>query len=256
MQLGFFGFGNMAQAMLQGLLLTKALPAAAIGATALHQDKLKRNCEHFGIKAFSSAEELIKACDYIVLAVKPYQLAELLPPLLPLLKDKGIISVAAGQDFAALEALIPGTRHISTGPNLAMAVGAGVMACENKHSLNERDLAFLQETFGPTALVEFVDTAQLGITGSLTGCGPAYAAMFAEALADAGVKHGLKREAAKRLSAQMLLGAAKLLQGTYEPAELKDKVCSPGGTTIKGVAALEKAAFRGAVITALDEVMR
>lgn len=255
MKLGFLGLGNMALAMVQGLLRTKAVPPEEIGATALHKDKLKAKCDTLGIKAFGSAAELAAACDYFIVAVKPYQLAELLPPLLPQLQDKAVISVAAGMYFDEIEALLPGTRHLSTGPNLAMAVGAGIMACENKHSLNEEDLQFIHDTFGQTALIEFVDTNQLGITGSLSGCSPAYAAMFAEALADAGVKHGLKRDAAKRLSAQMLLGTAKLLQGTYEPAELKDAVCSPGGTTIKGVAALEKAGFRGAVIGALDAVM-
>ncbi len=254
MKLGFFGFGNMAQAMLKGLLLTKALSPEEIGATALHKDKLRKNCEAFGIKAYDEAAALAEDSEVFVIAVKPYQLDELLPPLLPQLKDKCIINVAAGKTFRDIEALLPGTRHISTGPNLAMAVGEGIMALENKHSLQEDDLHFIRETFGKSALLEFVDTDLLGISGSLSGCGPAFTAMYAEALADAGVKHGLKRDAAKRLTAQMLLGSAKLLQGTYEPSELKDKVCSPGGTTIRGVSALEKAAFRGAVIGALDAV--
>lgn len=254
MKLGFLGFGSMAQAMAQGLILSQALPPEEIGANALHLDKLEANCRRFGIRAFSSAEALVSSCDYIVAAVKPYQLDELLPPLLPLLRDKALISVAAGKGCADIESLLPGTRHLSTVPNLAVAAAKGIIVCEDLHSLAPEDLKFLNETFGRMALLEFVPSLCLNIAGTLAGCGPAYAAMFAEALADAGVKHGLSRASAKRLAAGMLAGTGELLQGTYEPAELKDGVCSPGGTTIAGVAALEKAGFRGAVIAAIDAV--
>ena len=105
--------------------------------------------------------------------------------------------------------------------------------------------------------VETVPSSQMGIAGTLSGCGPAYAAMFLEALGDAGVFHGLPRELAYRLAAQMLAGAGKLQLETGEhPGAMKDAVCSPGGTTILGVAELERRGFRGTVIEAVHAVQK
>lgn len=254
MNIGFLGFGNMASAMAEGLLFKKALPREQIGAYDINTEKLRSMCDGYGIRAFDSAEAMLDFADCVVIAVKPYLVAEVLKPLRDKLQDKMIVSVAAGLHFDDIEAIIPGTRHISTGPNLPIAVGEGVFACEQKHSLNEADLKFLEESIGKAALIEFMPSNLIGVSGSFAGCGPAYVAMFAEAWADAGVKHGLSRDQAKRLAAKMIQGSAGLLLHKFDPAELKDKVCSPGGTTIRGVAALEQNGFRGALIAALDAV--
>lgn len=111
--------------------------------------------------------------------------------------------------------------------------------------------------FGKAALIVPVDTAQLSIAGTLAGCGPAFAAMFIEALADGAVKQGLPRALAYQLASQMVVGTGKLQLATgAHPGAMKDAVCSPGGTTIVGVAALERRGFRGAVIDAIDEIER
>ncbi len=255
-ELGFIGFGNMAQAMAQGLVDSGALSGEHIHACAGHFDKLQASAEKLGVNAYREAAEVVRASDFVVLAVKPYLIEQVVEPVRDLLADKAVISVAAGRDFAFYEGVLaPNSRHLSTIPNTPIAVGAGVIACEQRHSLTDEQLQTFENLFGRIALIEWVDGKLLSTASSIAGCGPAFAAMFLESLGDAGVKHGLPRATAYRLAAQMMMGTAKLhLETGTHPGAMKDAVCSPGGTTIKGVAALEKDGFRGCVIDAIDAI--
>ena len=239
-ELGFIGFGNMAQAMAQGLVDSGALSGEHIHACAGRFDKLQATAEKLGVNAY---REAVEASDFVVLAVKPYLIEQVVEPVRELLADKAVISVAAGRDFAFYEGVLaPNSRHLSTIPNTPIAVGTGVIACEQRHSLTDEQLQTFENLFGRIALIEWVDGKLLSTASSIAGCGPAFAAMFLESLGDAGVKHGLPR-------------AAKLhLETGTHPGAMKDAVCSPGGTTIKGVAALEKDGFRGCVIDAIDAI--
>lgn len=254
--LGFIGFGNMAQAMAQGLVEAEALSGERIFATAAHFDKLQASTAALGAHACESAQDVVEASDFVVLAVKPYLVEQVVEPVRDLLAGKAVISVAAGLGYDFYEGILaPGTHHLSTIPNTPIAVGAGVVACEQRHSLSEGELAAFEDLFGQVALIEWLDGKLLSTASSIAGCGPAFAAMFLEALGDAGVKHGLPRATAYRLAAQMMMGTAKLhLETGMHPGAMKDAVCSPGGTTIKGVASLEKDAFRGTVINAIDAI--
>ncbi|WP_080802716.1 pyrroline-5-carboxylate reductase [Arabiibacter massiliensis] len=256
--LGFIGFGNMARAMAQGLVKSGALPGERICACAAHFDKLQANAEALGVRACETPQDVVAKSDLVVVAVKPHLVAQVLEPVRDALAapGKAVISVAAGCGFDFYEGVLaPGTHHLSTIPNTPIAVGAGVVACEQRHSLSEDELAAFEDLFGQVALIEWVDGKLLSTASSVAGCGPAFAAMFLEALGDAGVKHGLPRATAYRLAAQMMMGTAKLhLETGTHPGAMKDAVCSPGGTTIKGVASLEKDAFRGAVINAIDAI--
>ena len=130
-ELGFIGFGNMAQAMAQGLVNSGALSGEHIHACAGHFDKLQATAEKLGVNAYREAAEVVEASDFVVLAVKPYLIEQVVEPVRELLADKAVISVAAGRDFAFYEgALAPNSRHLSTIPNTPIAVGAGVIACE------------------------------------------------------------------------------------------------------------------------------
>ena len=255
-ELGFIGFGNMAQAMAQGLVSSGALSGEHIHACAGHFDKLQATAKKLGVNAYREAREVVEASDFVILAVKPYLIDQVVEPVRDLLADKAVISVAAGRDFACYEGILaPNSRHPSTIPNTPIAVGAGVVACEQRHSLTDEELKTFENLFGQIALIEWVDGKLLSTASSIAGCGPAFAAMFLESLGDAGVKHGLPRATAYRLAAQMMMGTAKLhLETGTHPGAMKDAVCSPGGTTIKGVAALEKDGFRGCVIDAIDAI--
>lgn len=254
--IGFIGFGNMAQAIASGLLRAGAVKPGQLCACARNYEKLSEKALSLHIRACKTAEEVIRCSDFVVLAVKPYQMEALLAPLTGLLAEKALISIAAGYCFDKYQSLLQeGTRHISTIPNTPVAVCEGILICEEKHSLSKEEYEIFRRIFSSVAMIETVDTKHLSIAGTLSGCSPAFTAMYLEALSDAGVKHGLTRESSFRLAAKMLCGTGRLyLEEKKHPGAMKDAVCSPGGTTIRGVASLEKNGFRGAVIEAIDAI--
>lgn len=254
MKIGFIGFGSMGQAIARGMISCGGVDGGDIYAYARRQEKLKKSAAELGVNPVGSASELVRSCEMIIIAVTPDAVEPLLKPIGGELPGKAVVSIAAGYDFERYEAFLPqGVNHISTIPNIPISVGAGVLACEDRHSLTDEQYAEFEAVFGKIALIERVNAAQFSIAGTLGGCTPAYTAMYVEALADAAVKHGMLRPTAYRIAEQMLIGTGKLLlEKSMHPAELKDLVCSPGGTTIRGVAALENKGFRGAVISAID----
>ena len=254
-RIGFLGFGNMAQAMAQGLLRKEVLPAANIHACAKHFDKLKNTCAAYGCVAHESAAEVAAASDIVVVAVKPYLVKEVLAPIAEKLKGKIVFSVSAGMDFDTYEDIIPGVHHWSSVPNTPVSVCEGIYICEERHNLTDDEYQLVNDVFSPTGLIVPLDHKQYSPGSTLAGCGPAFAAMFIEALADGAVKNGLQRPMAYRLASQMLVGTAKLqLESDTHPGAMKDAVCSPGGLTIKGVAALEDGGLRSAVISSIDVI--
>lgn len=255
-KIGFIGYGNMARALAKGWLAAGALKGERIFACAKNCENLKKRAAGDGVTACKDARETALAADIVVVAVKPHIVPEALAPLKELLKEKIVVSVAAGCTFEKYEGwLLPGTHHLSVVPNTPVAVCEGVIVAEERHSLTPEEHALVKELFSKIGLFAETETRLLSVAGTVSGCGPAFAAMFLEALSDAGVQHGLPRALAYRLAAQMLAGTAKLHLATGEhPGKMKDDVCSPGGTTIVGVAALERKGFRSAVIDAVDEI--
>ena len=257
-RIGFIGFGNMAQAMAKGLVEHAGFDGGRITACAAHFDKLETSCKPLGANAVHTPAEVAEASDLIIVAVKPYMVADVLAPAREALAGKAVVSVAAGLLFDFYEDLLgAGSHHLSTIPNTPIAVGCGVIACEQKHSLSADEWETFIRLFGGIALIEPVAGHLLSTASAVAGCGPAFAAMFLESLADGGVKNGLPRATAYRLAAQMMAGTAQLhlATGTH-PGAMKDAVCSPGGTTIKGVAALEAAGMRNALISAVDATLQ
>lgn len=254
MNIGFIGFGNMAQAMTEGFIQYGNFNPDMFYACAKDYDKLVFNTKKYGIHACKSAKEICENCDVIILAVKPFIIEDVLLPICDDLVNKIVISVAAGYNFEKYNRLLKSeTAHISTIPNTPIAVGEGILIYESQHSLDDYQLSVFLDLFKDIALTQEVDTDLLSIAGTISGCTPAYAAMFIEALGDAGVKHGLPRKTAYKLASKMLSGTGNLyLKKGKHPGEMKDDVCSPRGTTIKGVAALERNGFRHAVIEAID----
>ena len=257
-RLGFIGFGNMAQAMVKGLLLKAVLPADQIYVCAKNWEKLQQRADRYGVHPCQDAREVAENSDMVIVAVKPYLVREILEPIRDIFGGKAVVSVAAGMMFDQYEEILgAGSCHLSTLPNTPVSVGEGVIVCEKRHSLTDGQERLFQSLFSKIALVQAVETEQFGIAGTISGCGPAYAAMFIEALADAAVLHGLPRKLSYDLASQMVRGTGKMQMETgAQPGVMKDAVCSPGGTTIVGVAALERKGFRSAVIDAIDAVMK
>ena len=254
MKIGFIGFGNMAQALAHGLVRGKAVEAGNIGACARDSAKLRRNTEPHGFRAFGDAAAVAEFADMVIIAVKPYQVEAVVTPVRELLAKKIVVSVAAGVTFDDYERmLLPGTPHLSTIPNTPVSVCEGIVVCERRHSLSDEQWTCVEGLFSKFGIVIRMDTALLDISSTICGCGPAFVAMFMEALADGAVKHGIPRADAYRMVSQMVAGTGKLQLVTGQhPGVMKDAVCSPGGTTIEGVAELERKGLRGAVIDAVD----
>lgn len=255
-KIGFIGFGNMGQAIATGLVAQKAIKPEQIFACAKNWEKLCKNTTAQGMNPCKDPKALVDSVDMVIIAVKPYMIEEVITPIKQDLQNKMVVSIAANFPFAKYEEiLLPNTHHLSTIPNTPVAIGEGIFICENTHSLNDEELSIFKELFSKIAIVEFVETHQLSVGGTVAGCGPAFASMFIEALADAGVMHGLSRVTAYRLASQMIVGTGKLQLSTNQhPGAMKDAVCSPAGTTIVGVATLERKGFRSAVIDAIHAI--
>ena len=275
--IGFIGYGNMAQAIAQGLVDAGVVRGRQIVACAAHWDKLERNAAKLGVRPLKSPLEVAAAADVVVIAIKPYQIEAVVGPLARELARPGrfVVSIAAGWDlekyrglFAAVAGDAGETGETSDGtadrgvhiqctiPNTPMAVGKGVLVTEAANTLTDGETEVFESLFAPISLIERVDTAHMNIAMVVAGCAPAFTDMYIEALGDAGVKYGLQREAAYRLAAKMVegVGALYMATGTH-PGAMKDAVCSPGGTTIRGVGQLEKDGFRGVVIDGVDAIM-
>ena len=256
MKIGVIGYGNMASAIATAIVDEKLVANKDIYASARNYEKLVNNCSKININACKDNKDVIINSDFVILCVKPYMVEKVLEDNLKYLDNKVLISIVAGYDFDKYEKILNGIcHHISTIPNTPIAVRSGILICENKHNLSEEELEYFSYLFNKISLMIYVDSNNLSIAGTMAGCTPAFTAMYMEALADAGVKYGLTRTEAYNIVAQMLVGTGKLYLATNEhPGIMKDKVCSPHGTTIKGVSALEKNGFRGSVISAIDEI--
>ena len=257
MKLGFIGLGNMGRAICTGLIHGGAIDAQNVFGYAPHADKLNAYAAETGIAACACARAVCEAADVIIIAVKPYVIEGVLADLRDALCGKALISVALGYDFERLSALVdPKTRVQFVMPNTPAQVGAGVMLFEARSSLHPAERAEIMRMFARLGTVEELPTHLMGAGGAISGCGPAFCAMIIEALADAGVKYGLPRAKAYRLASQTLAGTGKMqIETNLHPGAIKDGVCSPAGSTIRGVEALERAGLRAALQDAIRAVM-
>ena len=254
-RIGFIGFGNMASAMADGWIASGVIAGDRMCACAGRYDALVERCDRRGMRAMRTADEVAAAADVLVVAVKPYMIEDVLGAIAGALTGKVVLSVAAGWDCAAYERVIPGTRHLSTVPNTPVAINEGVIACEKASTLTDDDRTLLFELLGLLGKPVEVETRLLSVAGTVGGCAPAFVAMVIEALGDAAVKHGIPRATAYEIVSQMMVGTARLqLETGQHPGAMKDAVCSPGGTTIKGVAELERCGMRSAFISAIDAI--
>ncbi|MBP3410287.1 MAG: pyrroline-5-carboxylate reductase [Clostridia bacterium] len=256
-KLGFIGLGNMGRAIASGLITGGAIAGNDVYGYAPTWDKLCAYAQETGIHACKSALEVVGNSDTILIAVKPYVIEGVLAEIKDALKGKALISVALGYDYARLSSLLDDSTRIQfIMPNTPAMVGSGVMLFEKTNSLEAEEHEQLLKLFATLGLVEELPSHLMGIGGAVSGCGPAFCALVIEALADAGVKYGLPRATAYRLASKTLSGTGDMqLKTGSHPGVIKDGVCSPGGTTIRGVEALERAGLRAAMLDAVQAVM-
>ena len=252
-RLGFIGAGNMGSALIRGLIDFGGMEADHVYACGHHPEILNAFAREKGFYVCESVEELLKECDTVLFAVKPKHIEALLSKHREDLFGKTVLSVVAGYDFAKMQTLLlPGTRYLYIMPNTPCSVGEGVLLFEEQTSLTADELAEAHRLFSALGLVETLPAHLMNAATAVSGCGPAFVAMMLEALADAGVKYGLPRATAYRLASQTAVGAGRMqLQTGMIPSAIKDGVCSPGGTTIRGVEALEANGMRHAFMEAV-----
>ena len=254
MKIGFIGLGNMADAMISGMLQKNIVKAEDIIGTAKTSVTREKMADRYGISIKNANIEVAEAADILVLAVKPQFLSEVISEIKDAVSAETlIISIAAGKTIAWLEeAFGRQMKIVRCMPNTPALVGEGCTGVCVNDRISEKeksDSVQLMESFGKAHLIP---EQQMDALGALSGSSPAYVFMFIEAMADAGVAAGIPRKQAYELVAQSVYGSAKLvLESGKHPGELKDMVCSPGGTTIQGVRVLEEQGMRGAVMDAL-----
>jgi pyrroline-5-carboxylate reductase len=244
----------MAEAMIGGLLSGQVCHAESIWATDPVSDRRDRLKGQFGILVGSANREAVAWADVVVLAVKPQTLPNVLSELGPILPHALVISIVAGVTIGAIAEQIAGTtRIIRAMPNVPALVREGMTALALGRAVSEDDSRLARTVFEAVGRVVLVEERLMDAVTGLSGSGPAYVFQAIEALADGGVMMGLPRQTAELLAAQTVLGAARLvLESGVHPAQLKDRVASPGGTTIAGLHQLEQRGFRATLMAAVE----
>ncbi len=268
------GTGNMGGALMKAA--AAAVGGARIGVTDADAAKAKSFAASIGAVAYASNAEAAKNGRFLVLAVKPQVAAEALADLAPILAERAasgdpavLVSIVAGLSIASIRAkLAVGLRGpasqsfealpiVRLMPNTPALVAKGMIALSASAEVAPSDVAELERSLAAAGVVDRVDEKLMDAVTALSGSGPAFAYLFIEALSDGGVRAGLPRDKALRYAAQTVLGAAAMVNETGQhPGALKDAVCSPAGTTIAGVAALEERGFRAAAMAAVDAAFR
>lgn len=249
---GFVGAGNMASALIRGLI-SRGLPPSQVLVTDVVPDKMKRLAAELAVEALGTAEELVARANVVIVAVKPHAVTTLCQALSTAGKDCLWMSIAAGITTRQIEkALGTGARVIRAMPNTPALVGMGATGvCAGTHA-TEEDMALSLALLSAVGITEAVDESMMDAVTALSGSGPAFVMLVIEAMADGAVRAGLTRSTALELAAHTVRGAAALLIETKKhPGELKDMVTSPGGTTIAGIEALEAAGLRSAMMAGI-----
>lgn len=250
MKIGFIGCGNMANAIMGGMIGSGlAAPEDIIGADPTGAGRERTGKAH-GIRTTADNREAAASCDTLFLSVKPQYYMDVIEEIRDVVReDQLIISIGAGRSLPWLEeAFGKRVKLVRFMPNTPALVGRGMTAVCKNEAATEEEMAYAMDLCRGFGLAEAVPEALFDTVTAVSGSGPAYVFMFIEAMADAAVEGGMPRDKAYKFAAQTLLGsAAMVLETGKHPGELKDMVTSPAGTTIEAVRVLEEKGFRGAV---------
>jgi len=253
-KIAFLGGGNMAEALIKGLIAAETAKPDHILVTDVSADRLAHLHQTYGVMRKGNLEAAREA-DIIILSVKPQVMERVLAEIASAVDDKKlVISIAAGMVIAKIEKVLKESAHVvRVMPNTPALVLAGAAALAGGKNATSDDLARAQGIFNSVGRAVIVEEKFMDAVTGLSGSGPAYVFMIIDALSDAGVKAGLPRQLALELAAQTVYGAAKMVLETKEhPGKLRDLVTSPGGTTIEGLHALEKGKLRATIMNAVE----
>lgn len=248
--IGFIGGGNMAEALIQGVA-SKGVRDILV---AEPRDERRRYLErNYGVRTTGSNREVVASCTLIVLAVKPQNMAEVIEDIRGEVRDAHtVVSIAAGISLAYLKKRLPAPKLVRVMPNTPALVQEGMSVISLCECMPDRDIAPVRDMLMSVGKVLTLPEKYMDTVTALSGSGPAFIALFVEAMIEAGVRMGLTRDHAADLSVQTLIGTAKLLDTGMPPARLREMVTSPGGTTAAGLAVFAEGRLEALVVSALD----
>ena len=254
MKIGFIGGGNMAGAIANGVIKSGICKKSDMVICDINRESLKKYDKE--VLTSTNNKDALK-CDYIILAVKPFILSKVLEEIKTEdIKNKVFISIVAGISVSEMKSVLgEKAKIVRVMPNTPAQVGEGMtVIAQPDKEVTQEELTQVEGIFNAVGKTEIMPENMINVVTGVSGSSPAYVFMLIEAMADAGVVGGIPREKAYNLAAQAVLGSAKMVLETGKhPAELKDMVCSPKGTTIEAVAELEKRGFRSAIIEAIKK---
>ncbi len=255
MNIGFIGCGNMAQAMIGGILKSGNLPAECIIASDPYEENLKQAKSKYNMLTQIDNKEVAKFADIIILSVKPNKYLSVIEEIKDSIKTHVVIvTIAAGIPINLVEKTFEKqVKVVRTMPNTPAMVGEGMTALSFNSLVTEEDKLEVVKIFESFGKAETIDESLMDAIPAISGSSPAYVYMLIEAMADGAVMSGIPRNQAYKMAAQAVIGSAKMVIETGKhPGELKDMVCSPGGTTIDAVYTLEQNNFRGTIMAAME----
>lgn len=259
MSIGFIGCGNMASAIIDGIIESGIIDAEDINIFDVFYPAIEKLCSKYNLNICEDETAIVNESDAVILAVKPNVLAAVLEKINPALEESDtlLISIAAGKTTEFIRnSLTHDNRIIRVMPNINAKVGEAMCAYTANQLAADEDKALAEKIFGGVGQVMYLDEEHFPLFGVIGSCGPAFAYMFIDALARAGVKNGMKKDTALMIAAQTVLGSAKMImESTEHPWELIDQVCSPGGTTIEAVTSLQADGFETAVHNAVNKAV-
>lgn len=254
MKIGVIGLGNMATAMIGGMIKAGLVAASDISGSDYSSEQAKKASDSFGIASGTDNVAAMKGADYIIMAVKPQIYESVLPQIKEnIAKNQVLISIAPGKTLTYLaDKLNPEQKIVRLMPNTPALVGEGCTGVCRNENVTDEEFEYVLKLLSSFGKAYEVKESQMDAVVSVSGSSPAYVFMLIDAMADGAVAEGLDRQTAINMAAQAVLGSAKMVLETGKhPAALKDMVCSPAGTTIEAVAVLEQSGFKGGVIEAM-----
>lgn len=259
MKIGFIGCGNMASAIIKGIISAEEIDSKNILVFDTYSPACETAKNYFGVTVLNSECEVAEKADIVFLAVKPNVISAVSKKIADAVIEKQplIVSIAAGKTLDFIESSIGiEARIIRVMPNINAKVGEAISAYCFNNNVGDEDKKNIEMLLNCIGKVICLDESSFPLFGVLGGCAPAYAYMFIDALARAGVKNGMKKDDALKIAAQTVYGSAKMiLESDEHPYKLIDNVCSPGGTTIEGVISLQADGFESAVHNAVDKAL-
>lgn len=253
-KIGFIGCGNMSQAMIGGVVNAEIFQGKNILVSDLNEKSLETVANKYGVTITTDNLEVAKKSDILVLAVKPNLYGVVISQIKDAVKnDVIIVTIAAGKSIESTETTFGrDIKVVRVMPNTPALVGEGMSSMVPNKLIENKELEEVIRVFESFGSAEVVEEKLMDVVTSVSGSAPAYVYMFIEAMADGAVLDGMPRDKAYKMAAQTVLGAAKMVMETgMHPGQLKDMVCSPGGTTIEAVTILEEKGLRNAVIAAM-----